>query len=301
MKNQSELSIILVNFNGLADTEECIDSLQEYVKFPCEIIIVDNGSKKNEAVMLQTRYPEVICIRSEKNLGFAGGNNLGIQKSHGKFIMLLNNDTIVKDDSIEFLIKRLKSAPEIGAVSSKIKFAFFPEIIQFAGITPLSKITFRNETIGNGETDKGQYNNPHPIPYLHGASMMIKREILKKAGLMPEIYFLYYEELDWSVRIKESGYMLYYEPRCTVFHKESRSTGIKSPLYYYYYTRNRLLFAARNGKGLNKYLSIIYQITIALPKNSLAFLLKGKFDLIKASFSGVFDFFLLKHKKRIVC
>jgi len=301
MKNQSELSIILVNYNGLADTKECIDSLQKYLNFPCEIIIVDNGSKKDESKVLQIKYPEVTCIRSEKNLGFAGGNNLGIHKSHGKYIMLLNNDTIVKDNSIDFLIQRLKSNPEIGAVSSKIRFAFSPDIIQFAGITPLSKITFRNETIGNGETDKGQYNSPHPIPYLHGASMMIKREVIEKAGLMPDIYFLYYEELDWSVRIRESGYLLYYEPRCTVFHKESRSTGIKSPLYYFYYTRNRLLFAVRNGHGLNKYLSIIYQITIALPKNSFVFLLKGRFNLIKASFSGAFNFFLLKHKKRIVC
>jgi len=301
MKKQYELSIILVNYNGIADTKECIISIKKYVKVPCEIIIVDNGSKRNEAILLQKEYPEILCIRSEKNLGFAGGNNLGIQKSHGKNIMLLNNDTIVKDNSIEFLINRLNSNLKIGAVSSKIKFAYFPDIIQFAGITPLSKITFRNKTIGNGETDKGQYNNPHPIPYLHGAAMMIKREIIEKAGLMPDIYFLYYEELDWSVRIRESGYLLYYEPRCTVFHKESRSTGKKSPLYYYYYTRNRLLFATRNGHGLYKYLSIIYQITIALPKNSLAFLLKGKFNLIKASFSGAFDFFLLKHKKRNIC
>jgi len=296
MKKQSELSIILVNYNGIDDTKECIVSLQKYIKFPFEIIVVDNGSKRDETTLLQTEYPDVICIRSEKNLGFAGGNNIGIKHSKGKYILLLNNDTYIKDNSFEFMIQKLESNPDIGGVSPKIKFAFSPDTIQFAGFTTLSEITLRNKGIGYGEKDKGQHNKSYEIPYLHGAAMMIKREAIKKAGLMPDIYFLYYEELDWSVRIKNAGYKLFYEPRCIVFHKESQSTGKKSPLYYYYYTRNRLLFAYRNIKGLNKYLSIIYQITIALVKNNFSFLLQGKFNLIKASFSGAFDFFLLKHK-----
>ena len=298
MKKQSELSIILVNYNGLADTRECIESIQKHVKLSCEIIVVDNGSKNDEAKLLQPEYPEVICIRSEKNLGFAGGNNIGIKHSKGKYILLLNNDTYIRDNSFEFMIQKLESNPDIGGVSPKIKFAFSPDTIQFAGFTALSEITLRNKGIGYGEKDKGQHNLSYEIPYLHGAAMMIKRETIKKAGLMPEIYFLYYEELDWSVRIKEAGYKLYYEPRCTVFHKESQSTGKKSPLYYYYYTRNRLLFAYRNGNGLNKYLSIIYQITIALVKNNFSFLLKGEFDIMKASLSGAFDFFLLRHKNK---
>ena len=98
--------------------------------------------------------------------------------------------------------------------------------------------------------DDGSYDTPHPTPYLHGAAMIIKREVIEKIGMMPEIFFLYYEELDWSTSMTRAGYELWYEPRCTVFHKESQSTGQLSKLRTYFLTRNRLLYARRNIKGM---------------------------------------------------
>ncbi|WP_175550511.1 glycosyltransferase family 2 protein [Bacteroides luti] len=296
MKNLPELSIITINYNGMKDTGELIKSLQEHVSFPYEIIVVDNASKINEAVLLQEKYPYIISIRSERNLGFSGGNNLGISKAKGKYIFLLNNDTFIEENTFHYLIKRLESAPQIGAVSPKIKFAIPSRNIQFAGYIPLSPITLRNDLIGFKEVDNGQFDTPIRTPYCHGAAMMVKKEVLEKVGYMPEIYFLYYEELDWSTQIEKAGYELWYEPHCTVYHKESQSTGQQSYLRTFYLTRNRLLYAWRNRYGITRWVSILYQLVVAAPKNTLSFLLKGRTDLAKAIFKGIFAFFKLEHK-----
>ncbi len=296
MNNFPELSIITINYNGIKDTGELIESLQKHVSLPYEIIVVDNASKKNEADILQQKYPHIITIRSEKNLGFSGGNNLGISKAKGKYIFLLNNDTLIEEDTFYYLIKKLESSHQIGAVSPKIKFAFPPRNIQFAGYIPLSAITLRNDLIGFGKADNGQFDTPIRTPYCHGAAMMVKREVIEKVGYMPEIYFLYYEELDWSTQIEKAGYELWYEPCCTVYHKESQSTGQQSYLRTFYLTRNRLLYAWRNRYGITLWVSILYQLTVAAPKNTLVFLLKGRTDLVKAIFKGICAFFKLEHK-----
>lgn len=296
MNNLPELSIITVNYNGLKDTCELIKSLQTHISLSYEIIVVDNASKVNEAAILQENYPHIITIRSEKNLGFSGGNNLGIYQAKGKYIFLLNNDTFIEKNTFHYLIEKLESSPKIGAISPKIKFAFPPRNIQFAGYTPLSRITLRNDLIGFGEAENGQYEIPIHTPYCHGAAMMIKKEVIEKVGYMPEIYFLYYEEIDWSTKIEKAGYELWYEPQCTVYHKESQSTGQESYLRTFYLTRNRLLYAWRNRYGITRWISILYQLLVAAPKNTLVFLLKGRADLAKAIFKGIYAFFKLEHK-----
>ena len=237
-----DISVITVNYNGLELTAAMIASLRQYVSTPIETIVVDNGSLRDEAHLLAERFPGIVAIRSERNLGFAGGNNLGLRAARGRYLLLLNNDTEVGDDSLHYLCDALENHPRWGAVSPKIRFADPPRPIQFAGYTPLSKITLRNGLVGFNREDDGSYDTPHETPYAHGAAMMVRRETIEQAGEMPELYFLYYEELDWSERITRSGWDIGYEPRCTVFHKESRTTGRESPLRTYYLTRNRLLF-----------------------------------------------------------
>lgn len=289
--NTPTISFITICYNGLSDTCELIESLQKTIhSVSYEVIVVDNASVKDEARELQNRYPEIKTIRSERNSGFAGGNNLGIRKANGKYIFLINNDTYLKEDGLSFLIERLESAPEIGAVSPKIRFAFPPQNIQFAGFTPLSFATLRNESIGFGHPDDGHFDTPHPSPYLHGAAMILKREAIEKAGMMSEIYFLYYEELDWCVALNRAGYDLWYEPRCTVFHKESQSTGQSSPLRTFYMTRNRLLFARKNLCGIERTLSILYQMAVVVPKNTLIHVRKREWKLAKASLKGAYAF-----------
>lgn len=288
MQNECRLSIITINYNGLKDTCELIESIP--FNNDMEVIVVDNASKEDEASIISERFPQVIVIRSDKNLGFAGGNNLGIKEAKGKYILLINNDTFFKQFNVEPLIKRLESSDKIGVVCPKLRFSWGTNPIQFTGYTPLSPITVRNQAIGFGEEDHGQYDIPHKTPYAHGAAMLIKREAIEKAGLMPECFFLYYEELDWSMMFTRAGYEIWYDPACTVYHKESQTTGQNSPLRTYYITRNRLLFVKRNYQGINKYLSYIYMIGLVATRDIIKYTLQGRFDLAKSVYRGLFTF-----------
>ena len=255
-----------------------------------EVIVVDNASKENEATIIANRYPQVKTIRSDKNLGFAGGNNLGIKAAQGKYIFLINNDTIFKEFNIQPLIDRLESSDKIGIVCPKIRFAWGTNPIQYTGYTPLSKITIRNQAIGYGEEDHGQYDTPHPTPYAHGAAMLIKREAMENVGLMPECYFLYYEELDWSMMFTRAGYEIWYDPACTIYHKESQSTGQNSPLRTYYITKNRLLLVKRNWHGIYRWPAYCYLSFIVATRDIIKYTVKGQFALAKAVYRGLFTF-----------
>lgn len=293
------ISFVTICYNGLEDTRELIRSLQKTVQsVSYEIIVIDNASTHNEGEILKKEFPSVIALRSPHNLGFSGGNNLGIHIARGNYIFLINNDTYLEEDGLQYMIERIESQTNIAAISPKIRFAFEPKQIQFAGYTALSAITLRNALIGFGQPDGICFDSPAPTPYLHGAAMMIKREVIEKVGMMPEIYFLYYEELDWCTQMTKAGYQLWYEPRCTVFHKESQSTGQKSELRTYYLTRNRLLYAWRNLTGTKRLLSIAYQIGIAANKNIVLQALKGQFGLSLATLQGVFAFFVLPNKMK---
>lgn len=297
MHHGYDISIITINYNGLKDTCELLDTLP-LEDDSIEVIVVDNASKEDEATQIEQRYPQIKVIRSKENLGFAGGNNLGIQAAQGKYLFFLNNDTLlrskkedVRGKMFQPLINRLESSPKIGMVSPKIKFSWGDTHIQYAGYTPLSKITMRNRSIGFGEADNGQYDTPHSTPYAHGAAMMVKREVIDKAGLMPECYFLYYEELDWSMMIRRAGYDIWYEPACTVFHKESQTTGQNSPLRTYYITRNRLMFVKRNNPNVTRYLSYLYLIGIVALRDIIKYTLQRRPDLAKATIKGLRDSF----------
>ena len=288
MQNECRLSIITINYNGLKDTCELIDSIP--FNNDLEVIVVDNASKEDEATIISKQYPYVKVIRSHQNLGFAGGNNLGIKEAKGDYILLINNDTYFKEFNLEPLIKRLESLDKIGVVCPKLRFAWGNNPIQFTGYTPLSPITLRNKAIGFGEEDKGQYEIAHPTPYAHGAAMLIKREAIEKVGLMPECFFLYYEEIDWSMMFTRAGFEIWYDPCCTVYHKESQTTGQNSPLRTYYITRNRLLLVKRNYKGINKYLSYIYLIGIVGLRDILKYTFTRQTSLLKAVLKGLLDF-----------
>ena len=283
-----DLSIITINYNGLNDTLLLIESIPFNDKM--EVIVVDNASNNEEAEQISKRFPDVKVIKSDKNLGFAGGNNLGIKASKGKYLFLINNDTYFEEFNVQALIDRLNSDSNIGIVCPKIRFAWPPQPIQFAGYTPLSNITIRNQAIGFGEEDHGQYETAHTTPYAHGAAMLIKREAIDKVGLMPECYFLYYEELDWSMMFTRAGYQIWYEPKCTVFHKESQATGQNSPLRTYYITRNRLRLVKRNYQGLIKWLSYCYLIGLVGSRDILKHLIFGRSHHLKATLTGIRNF-----------
>ena len=283
-----DISIITINYNGLEDTCALIESIP--FNDNMEVIVVDNASKNLEAEAITKRYPQVKVIKSDKNLGFAGGNNLGIIAAQGKYLLLINNDTVFKDFNIQVLIDRMESSSTIGIVCPKIRFTWANNPIQYTGYTPLSRITVRNRAIGFGENDHGQYDTAHPTPYAHGAAMLIRRDAIDKVGLMPDCYFLYYEELDWSMMFTRAGYQIWYEPTCTIYHKESQATGQNSPLRTYYLTRNRLLLVRRNPQSFNKPLAYLYLIGIVAVRDILKYTFMRRLDLVKTIFRALGHF-----------
>ncbi len=295
-----EVSFISVNYNGFEDTCQMIESIRDHVRIVTyEIIVVDNDSQSNELFQLSQKYPFIRAVHSQKNLGFAYGNNLGAAVARGKYLFFLNNDTYVKDESIRYLVERLDSDDTIGGVSPMLRYADEYGLVQFAGFTPLSRYTLRNKSIGNGDYVDGSYLIPKEIPYLHGAAMMVRREVCEKTGGMPTQYFLYYEELDWSLSIRSCGYRLWYEPECVIYHKESRSTGLLSPLKTYYLTRNRFLFAYRNSSSVECFITHFYLLTCVALRDCVLYLLKKRYDLLRAMFSGISSYYSLTKKQKL--
>ena len=261
------VSIITVNYNQSAATCDMLASLYASGYPNMEVWVVDNASPSDTPEVIKEKFPQVIFIQSDKNLGFAGGNNLALQQAQGDYFYLINNDTIVPQGHIEQLVSVLASDASVGVVSPKIKFYATPDIIQFAGYTDMTRYSFRNKSIGYGECDNGKYDQICDSAFAHGAAMMLKREVVGQTGLMNEHYFLYYEELEWSARIKKAGYRIIYVPDTYILHKESLSTGKSSLLQTYYMNRNRLLFTRCTASGSRKIIGILYQIFIAMPKN----------------------------------
>lgn len=279
------VSIVTINYNGADVTCALLESLRKITYPNIEIIVVDNHSKEDPGV-IKERYPEIRLIRNKNNNGFAGGNNVGFKAAKGKYFLMLNNDTEVAPDFMEPLVSKLESDPGAGAATAKLIYYHSDGRIQFAGSTSINPISGRNKYIGQHEKDNGQYNHCCCTPYGHGAAMMIPRKVIQEVGLMPEMYFLYYEELDFCERIKDAGYSIWFVGNSNVFHKESATVGKLNPMKIYYLTRNRLLFMRRNVKGLKLYLSMIYFTFVALPKNLLTYLLSKKVDFAKAFMKG---------------
>ncbi|MCD6354852.1 MAG: glycosyltransferase family 2 protein [Prolixibacteraceae bacterium] len=281
------VSVITINYNQSQVTLELLRSLRKITYPNVEIIVVDNASPTDNPQRIKETFPEIKLIISKKNLGFAGGNNLGIKASKGEYLLFVNNDTEVSPRFIEPLTELLQSNPAIGMVSPKIKFHWNPELIQYAGYTKMNPYTVRNNSIGYHQKDEGQFNKIKETNSVHGAAMMVPRAVVEKAGLMPEIYFLYYEEHDWAEMIKREGYKIYYQPNSFILHKESVSTGKESPLKTYYINRNRMIFARRNFKGMQRLTSMLFLLFISFPKNSLKYLVSGKFNHLAAYLRAV--------------
>lgn len=275
------VSIISVNFNQLKVTEAFLDSLLK-ISYPnIEVLVIDNGSNEDSSDYLQSKYPGFKFIRSSENLGFAGGNNLGIRKAKGDYFMMLNNDTEVDPGFLEPLVECMENNSNVGMVGSKVRYYYTPEVIQYAGATPMTRFTATSHFIGNRQKDIGQFDEEKLTPFASGAAMMTSRKLCKDVGLMASFFFLYYEELDWQERIRKAGYEIRYIPSSLVFHKESVTVGKGSALQAYWLTRNRFLLIRRNFGNFEVLVGFIYMTFFAGPYNTLKLLKEFRWRSVK--------------------
>lgn len=276
-------SIITVNYNQPAVTIDFLKSVKLHTQqTDIEVILVDNGSEEDHGTQFLAVYPNLVYIRLADNLGFAGGNNRGIAVATGEYLLLLNNDTEITSNLIPQLTQELDENSDIGMISPLIIYFDAPDVIQYAGFTPMNYLTCRNAGIGSMQTNSGQYDNDsRETAFCHGAAMMCRRADLQAVGLMEDQFFLYYEELDWCEKFRRAGMKIWFTGKTHIFHKESMSVGKESKIKTYFMTRNRMLFIRRNTNWLNTLLFSVYYIFLACPKQVFNYFRKDRKDLIK--------------------
>lgn len=240
--------ILILNWNGWKDTIECINSCLKLAYPNYRILIIDNGSSDNSEEILKKQFPNLEIIQTGSNLGFAGGNNVGIRqalKEGADYVWLLNNDTVVDSNALTELVKVAESDETIGIVGSKIYFLDLPNIIWSAG-SIFDQVSLTPYFVGYGQEDRGQFDEIREVEMIVGCSLMLKRSAIERTGLMDERFYLQHEESDWCWRIKKNGYKIYFVPRSVVRHKVSQSIVLGSTRQHYYSDRNALLFLAKH-------------------------------------------------------
>lgn len=280
------ISIITVNYNQMSVTLDLLTSLSPFDSSELEVIVVDNGSMQDDTHLITEFYPQVKVIRSESNLGFAGGNNLGIKEAKGEFLFLVNNDTVVPSATLDQLKQVLIDRPDAAIVCPLIYYYDQPDMIQYAGFTAINPLTGRNSSIHFKQKIR-KSNQVLETEYAHGAAMMIRKSVVSELGMMSENFFLYYEELDWVHRIKQSGLKVLVDRKSHILHKESISTGKDSPLKTYFQTRNRILFMRRNFPTWQKMLFYTFFTLVSAPKYLIVNLIKGKTNHLRSFVAGI--------------
>lgn len=288
MSETPEISIITLNWNTTEITCDLLRSIKEH--YSCknlEIIVVDNASEEDPSAWVKEVCPEAVVIRNQNNLGFAAGNNVGIRAAKGNYLFIVNNDTVFTPGLLQGLLNIFKQYPDAGVACPKFHYFFEKGTIEYAGYSEVNIFTGRNSMIGHLEKDNGQYDRISQTTYAHGGAMMVPRKLIEEVGPMPEQFFLYYEELDWSEQIKKKGYKIYYQPEALIYHKESMTTGKSSPLKTFYLTRNRILFMRRNTPWPAFLIFASYFICFTIPKNTLSFLIKGQKEHLRSFWKGL--------------
>lgn len=277
------ISLVTVNYNHSDLTIALIESLSRLTDLRFELVVVDNNSTVPFSYDDDLPFPMRV-IYSDMNLGFAGGNELGMKAAVGDFLFLVNNDTEITQNFITPIIECFNSHPNLGMLSTLLRF-YDTGLIQYAGASALNKLTLRNRSFGNLEKDSSQFKGFHLTGNIHGAAVVVPRKLYNELGGMWEPFFLYYEEYDWCARFKEAGYDIGFLGDVEVLHKESASVGRMSPLKIEYMFRNRILFARRR-KYRFKSLTVIYLTTIVLLRDLLKYTFRGQYNLISPLLKG---------------
>jgi len=285
---QPLVSLITLNYNQARVTAAFLESSKCLHYKNYEILVCDMGSQEDTSTVFNPdNYPGARLLRSERNLGFAGGNNWGMRQAKGDFIFIVNNDTEMTPDLIQLLLLPMLSNQHIGVVCPKIKYFDNPGIIQYAGFRPMNPFTGRTSTIGNLEPDQGQYDISQPTFGAHGAAMMVRKEVIVKTGMFPEKFFLYYEEWDWSARMLKAGFLIWYQAEAVIYHKESMTVGRENPIKAYYHSRNRILYMRRNSDFFHLLIFALFFTFFSLPKSIFLYIKNRQMPQLKFFLKGV--------------
>lgn len=328
---EPKVSIILLNWNGWEDTIECLESLYQIRYLNYNVILVDNHSDdksierikeylngdlpirsefyeyntSNKPIELlekgetPTRGNEsLILIRNSENLGFAGGNNVGINHAmvelNPDYVLLLNNDTVVDKNFLNELVKTGEQNSEIGFVGAKTLFYDAENTVQEAGGGMVDYSRAEVEEIGFNEADDGSLDSYIEPDYIGGACILVKSRVIKQIGGLDESYFMYWEDVDWCTTGLENGYKSVYDYQAVVWHKYGSSS--ENTFKMYYLNRNRLYFMRKHTKGMKYLKFLIYFVPFILFESSYQLIRRGNSKMARAYFYALIDGFKLPRK-----
>jgi len=266
------LSVVIVNYNVKYFLEQCLISVYKSLRgIDGEVFVVDNASADGSCQMVKQRFPNVILIDNKENFGFSYANNQAIRVAKGEFVLLLNPDTVVEEDTFSKCISFMQSHPDAGSLSVKMidgKGKFLPEskrampspMVSFYKIFGLSRLFPRSKIFGRYHLGHLNENETHEIEILPGAFMFMRREALDKSGLLDESFFMYGEDIDLSYRILKCGYKNYYYPQTTIIHYKGESTKKGSINYVLVFYKAMMIFARKHfsKKNASLYIFLIY-------------------------------------------
>ena len=245
------VTIVILNWNRVGDTLECLDSLARMDYSSFSIVVVDNGSTDGSPEAIERwgrEHLPLTLIRNAENRGFVRGSNQGMRHAlttDTEYVFLLNNDTVVEPDALSLLVATAERSGDIGMAGPKIYQHGKRLVLDSAGTRTIPWLA-QGFLIGHGEEDHGQYDNPGEMPYVTGTALLVKRSVLEKVGLMDEDYFCYFDDFDWGLKARKAGFRLLLEPNPVVHHKGSQTAGFNSPFYIHHMVRSRILFARKN-------------------------------------------------------
>ncbi len=293
------VTIIVLNFNGLEDTRLCLRSLLNTTYRNISIIVVDNGSRQNEATILKREFKDkrIEIKRFNKNLGFSGGNNVILKHIKTDYIALVNNDVVVKKGWLAPIIKQMEKNKLIAVVQPKILWERDRRYFDYAGATGgfldfLGYPFTRGRIFTTLEPDKGQHNKSTNIFWASGATMVIRKSVLEKVGLLDETFFNYMEEIDLCYRILQKGYQIVYEPKSVVFHKVASTASHNSTRKRFFEHRNNLLLILKNFPTVK----LLYVIPIRLLMEIISifyYLAIFRMDFARSVVGSIFSFLFL--------
>src|SRR5436190_598438 len=243
------VAVVILDWNGREDTLACLRSLEQVEWDELSVIVIDNGSSDGVGDAIRAQFPDVHVIRSERNLGFAGGNNLGLRAALAEdadYVLMLNNDTELDRHAVAELVRVAEERPDAGAVCPLIYYMEPPDRIWFAGARFDPRRGHNGRHTGYRERDHGQYGVVRETGRATGAAMLVSRRALEDVGLLDERLFLHVEDVEWSLRMRAAGYRVLLVPSARVWHRVSVAAGGEhSPSIAYYAIRNTLAVCAR--------------------------------------------------------
>lgn len=292
--NLPHLWVVILSWNGKEDTLACLGSLARGVEPSTNVLLVDNGSTDGTSEAVRKEFPWVTVLETGENLGFTGGNNVGIRyalENGADYVLLLNNDTIVDPLFLREMLSVASSSDRIGFVSPKIYFLDPPDLLWFAGAR-FSTRTGYGRVTGYRERDRGQYDEIREIDRPCGCAMLVPRALCEKAGLMDDGIFLYVDEVEWMLRAREYGFRAFYAPNAKVWHKVSASMGRENqPDAIYYGIRNTLYALNLHARYLFAPINWLRNLTIlVIFFVSVVRSCPSRLEGARAIFSGAADY-----------